>query len=107
MNELGSSPVDGTVHPAAPLRRREPYITQAGRDLRLDLIRGLCVVIMVIDHVAGESPLYLITGGNRFLTSAAEGFILRSRQRITSRSVVVRQLPDRVRLAYTEHCREL
>ncbi len=78
MNELGSSPVDGTVHPAAPLRRREPYITQAGRDLRLDLIRGLCVVIMIIDHVAGESPLYLITGGNRFLTSAAEGFILTS-----------------------------
>jgi enterochelin esterase-like enzyme len=71
-------PVDGAVHPAAPLWHREAYITQAGRDLRLDLIRGLCVVIMIIDHVAGESPLYLVTGGNRFLTSAAEGFILTS-----------------------------
>jgi len=33
---------------------------------------------MVIDHVAGSSPLYLLTGGNRFFTSAAEGFILTS-----------------------------
>mgnify|MGYP003733426237 FL=1 len=33
---------------------------------------------MVVDHVAGSSPLYLLTGGNRFFTSAAEGFILTS-----------------------------
>ncbi len=31
---------------------------------------------MIMDHVAGVSPLHLFTGGNRFFTSAAEGFIL-------------------------------
>ncbi len=30
---------------------------------------------MVVDHIAGPSFLYAITGGNRFYTSAAEGFI--------------------------------
>lgn len=33
---------------------------------------------MIVDHVRGPSPLYLLTGGNRFYTSAAEGFILTS-----------------------------
>jgi len=47
------------------------------RDLRLDLLRGFCVFVMVADHIGGESSwLYLITAGNRFFTSAAEGFIL-------------------------------
>src|SRR5215831_13173713 len=46
-----------------------------GRDLRIDFLRGLFVVAMVIDHVAGPSWLYAITGGNRFYVSAAEGFI--------------------------------
>jgi enterochelin esterase-like enzyme len=31
---------------------------------------------MVVDHVAGPSMLSFLTGGNRFLTSAAEGFIV-------------------------------
>ena len=52
-----------------------PYIVH-GRDLRVDLLRGYFVVAMVVDHVRGQSPLYLFTGGNRFYTSAAEGFIL-------------------------------
>jgi enterochelin esterase-like enzyme len=39
-------------------------------------MRGLCVIAMTVDHVAGPSPVYWLTGGNRFLTSAAEGFIL-------------------------------
>ncbi len=30
---------------------------------------------MVVDHIAGPSFLYAFTGGNRFYTSAAEGFI--------------------------------
>jgi enterochelin esterase-like enzyme len=55
---------------------REAYVTSQGRDLRLDIIRGTCVAVMIVDHIAGKSPLYLATGGNRFLTSAAEGFIL-------------------------------
>lgn len=47
------------------------------RDLRLDLLRGFCVVVMVADHIGGESSwLYLISAGNRFFTSAAEGFVL-------------------------------
>jgi enterochelin esterase-like enzyme len=55
---------------------RPEYFTRDGRDLRLDLIRGFFVLAMVIDHVRSDSPLYLLTGGNRFFTSAAEGFIL-------------------------------
>lgn len=45
------------------------------RDYRLDFLRGLAVLVMVIDHVAGPSPLQLLTGGNRFFVSAAEGFV--------------------------------
>jgi enterochelin esterase-like enzyme len=54
------------------------YIDRYGRDLRIDLLRGFFVVAMIVDHVRGPSPLYLITGGNRFYASAAEGFILTS-----------------------------
>src|SRR6266545_5152900 len=46
-----------------------------GRDERLDLLRGLAVIAMVVDHVGGASFLYTLTGGNRFYTSAAEAFI--------------------------------
>ncbi len=47
------------------------------RDLRIDLLRGFCVFVMVVDHVGGESSwLYVFTGGNRFFVSAAEGFVL-------------------------------
>jgi len=31
---------------------------------------------MVIDHIAGASPLWFLTGGNRFFVGAAEGFVL-------------------------------
>jgi hypothetical protein len=34
------------------------------------------VLVVIIDHVSGASPLYLLTGGSLFFTSAAEGFIL-------------------------------
>jgi enterochelin esterase-like enzyme len=47
----------------------------AARDEGLDLLRGLAVVAMVVDHVGGASFLYAFTGGNRFFTSAAEGFV--------------------------------
>lgn len=53
-----------------------PYVPSgAGRDLRIDLLRGFAVVAMVVDHIAGPSFLYAFTGGNRFYTSAAEAFI--------------------------------
>jgi enterochelin esterase-like enzyme len=53
-----------------------PYVPPgAGRDERIDLLRGFAVVAMVVDHIGGPSFLYAITGGNRFYTSAAEGFI--------------------------------
>jgi hypothetical protein len=50
------------------------------RDLRLDLLRGFCMVAMVIDHIGAHtgatgSWLYAFTGGNQFFVSAAEGFI--------------------------------
>src|SRR3954466_733315 len=46
------------------------------RDLRLDLLRGLAAVTMIIDHVGGkDSWLYAISGGDRFFVSAAEGFV--------------------------------
>ena len=54
------------------------YAAEEGRDYRIDLLRGLAVLAMIVDHLAGPSRLYLITGGNRFYTSAAEGFIFLS-----------------------------
>jgi enterochelin esterase-like enzyme len=49
------------------------------RDLRIDLLRGFCVFVMIVDHVGGESSwLYVLTGGNHFFVSAAEGFVLLS-----------------------------
>src|SRR5919201_4101088 len=64
--------------PAYPRGEQVPnsvaYV-EGGRDLRIDFLRGLCVIAMIVDHVAGASWLYAITGGNRFYTSAAEGFV--------------------------------
>src|SRR5438132_13912035 len=52
---------------------------RGARDLRVDLLRGFCVVVMIIDHVGGEqSWLYVFTGGNRWIVSAAEGVVLLS-----------------------------
>ena len=49
------------------------------RDLRIDLLRGFCVFVMIVDHVGGETSwLYAVTGGNHFFVSAAEGFVLLS-----------------------------
>lgn len=62
----------------APLRRRLgglAYVPEATRDLRIDFLRGFAVFAMVVDHLAGPSRLYWLTGGNHFFTSAAEGFV--------------------------------
>jgi hypothetical protein len=58
--------------------RTAGYPTGAQRDLRLDLLRGFCVFAMVVDHIGGSSWLYALTGGNRWLVSAAEGFVFLS-----------------------------
>ena len=60
--------------------RYETSADAAGkRDLRIDLLRGFCMFVMIIDHVGGQSSwLYALTGGNRLWVSAAEGFVLLS-----------------------------
>jgi hypothetical protein len=59
----------------AQSRQRWLYREAGKRDLRLDFLRGLCIFIMVVDHIGGYSPLREITGGNLFFVSAAEGFV--------------------------------
>jgi enterochelin esterase-like enzyme len=54
------------------------YPPTGDRDLRLDFLRGLAVLAMVVDHFGGWSPLHILTGGNRFFTSAAEAFVFLS-----------------------------
>jgi len=51
------------------------YAEASKRDLRLDLLRGYCVVAMTVDHLDAPTWLYVFTGGNRFFVSAAEGFL--------------------------------
>jgi enterochelin esterase-like enzyme len=51
------------------------HADRAARDERLDFLRGLAVLAMVVDHIGGHSPLYTLTGGDQFFTSAAEAFI--------------------------------
>lgn len=46
-----------------------------GRDSRLDFLRGYLIFVMVVDHVAGESWLHTVTGADKFVVSAAEGFV--------------------------------
>src|SRR5581483_12224654 len=58
-----------------PLAAPAPY-TRGPRDLRVDLMRGAAIFAMVVDHVGGDrSPLYVITGGDKFYVSAAEAFV--------------------------------
>ncbi len=54
---------------------RWKYSSTTKRDLRLDLLRGFCIFVMIVDHIGGLSPLRAITGGNTFFVSAAEGFV--------------------------------
>jgi enterochelin esterase-like enzyme len=55
-------PPGGDDH-AATDASAPPYMASNGRDLRIDLLRGYFVVAMIIDHVRGQSPLYLLTSG--------------------------------------------
>ncbi|MEB3195834.1 MAG: OpgC domain-containing protein [Candidatus Sericytochromatia bacterium] len=51
--------------PPAPVERR----------LAIDLLRGLAVVVMVLDHLVGHSWFHMLTLGTLYIT-AAEGFVL-------------------------------
>ncbi len=52
------------------------YQTEGNRDVRLDFLRGLCLFIIVADHINFYPAFTIfITGGGYFLVSAAEGFI--------------------------------
>jgi enterochelin esterase-like enzyme len=51
------------------------FVHNSRRDPRLDLLRGFAVFAMLVDHIGGQSPLYLLTGGDQFFTSSAEGFV--------------------------------
>ncbi|MBV9357319.1 MAG: OpgC domain-containing protein, partial [Chloroflexi bacterium] len=84
------------VHVGSRLPRRWAYQGQEARDLRIDLLRGLAVLAMVVDHLGGPSVLYLLTGGNRFYTSAAEGFIVLSGLTV---GLVYRRIAERQGLA--------
>jgi hypothetical protein len=57
------------------LLNRWRYAEAGRRDVRLDLLRGYAVFAMIADHASGISWLSPITGGNRFVVSAAEGFV--------------------------------
>lgn len=52
------------------------YHQEGNRDIRLDFLRGLCLFIIIANHI-GYYPAYtmFLTGGGYFLVSAAEGFI--------------------------------
>ncbi len=51
------------------------YREQGHRDTRLDLLRGYAVFAMICDHATNISWFSPFTGGNRFVVSAAEGFV--------------------------------
>jgi hypothetical protein len=52
------------------------YAGLDGRDLRVDFLRGFCLLVMMIDHMEGQSYLYVLTSKETFYLSAAEGFYL-------------------------------
>ena len=78
-SEPGKRRTHGTPAPRPPGGpRRWPfaYVQRGARDPRFDLLRGLCLLVMVINNLGGNSWLYAATGGGAFYISAAEGFIL-------------------------------
>lgn len=71
----GQSTAESTRRHLAALLESWRY-SGTGRDLRLDLLRGFAVFAMIADHIGGDSSwLYHLTGGDRFFTTAAEGFV--------------------------------
>ncbi|MEO8289033.1 MAG: OpgC domain-containing protein [Chloroflexota bacterium] len=61
---------------AEPAKRWRYTSGRDKRDLRLDAIRGIAVLVMLINHLGGEeSWLYALTGNDSFFISAAEPFV--------------------------------
>jgi len=54
------------------------YSDPGKRDMRLDFLRGLAISAMVVDHIGGDTFLTTISGGNRWIVSAAEFFVFLS-----------------------------
>ncbi|MCL6647261.1 MAG: OpgC domain-containing protein [Chloroflexi bacterium] len=75
------------------------YAVSGRRDLRLDFIRGYCVFMMVVDHIGGPSWLYFLTGNNRYIVSAAEGFVF-----ISGMVLALVYRPTVERLGFEEIC---
>src|SRR5262249_10366614 len=72
------------------------YGESGRRDRRFDLLRGYCVFAMTVDHLDAPTWLYVLTGGNRFFVSAAEGFLFISGLVM---GVVYRPIAERIGLA--------
>jgi hypothetical protein len=51
------------------------YVQRGARDPRFDLLRGLCLIVMVVNNLGGNSWLYALTGAGAFYISAGEGFV--------------------------------
>jgi hypothetical protein len=51
------------------------YVQRGVRDPRFDLLRGLCLIVMIVNNLGGNSWLYALTGAGTFYISAAEGFV--------------------------------
>jgi hypothetical protein len=51
------------------------YVQRGLRDPRFDLLRGLCLIVMVVNNLGGQSWLYALTGAGAFYISAGEGFV--------------------------------
>lgn len=60
---------------AATLRGAEPGRRKAPRDLRLDVLRGACLVMIFINHVPGND-FEAWTSRNFGFSDAAEGFVM-------------------------------
>ena len=74
----GKARAQGSRAPRSPGgSRRWPfaYVQRGVRDPRFDLLRGLCLLVMIVNNLGGNSWLYAATGGGAFAISAAEGFV--------------------------------
>lgn len=65
---------DAISAPALSLR----YASSGRRDLRIDMLRGIALVMMVVAHVEVMSVLNIVTWERFGLTTGAEGFVILS-----------------------------
>lgn len=62
--------------PGQTMRLR--YVSSGRRDLRIDMLRGIALVMMVVAHVEVMSVLNVVTWERFGLTTGAEGFVILS-----------------------------